>query len=327
VILLAGIPSEGPIRLAIEAAEAAGVEHVVLNQRQMHLGELTVEIGASGASGEIAVAGRRLTLDEVDGVYARIMDIGSLPEFRPRRRRRYEARLAFERANAFQAAFLDWIELAPIRVVSRPSNMTSNNSKPYQAGLLRRCGFTTPATLITNDPSAVRAFAAEHARVIYKSISGTRSIVETLDSRALRRLDRVRALPTQFQAYVPGVDVRVHVAGSDVHATEIRSDAVDYRYAGQGGDHAVLRPHALPADVADMCLAVARALQLPLCGLDLRRTPASRYVCFEANPMPAYSYYQLGAGQPIAESLIRYLAGTEAATNGSDNRELVGDRG
>jgi glutathione synthase/RimK-type ligase-like ATP-grasp enzyme len=327
MILIAGIPSEGPVRLAIEAAAAAGADHVVLNQRQMHVSELTVDLDSSGASGEIEVAGRRLALADIDGIYARIMDVGSLPEFRPRQRRSYEARLAFERACAFQAAFLDWVELAPCRVVSRPSDMTSNNSKPFQAALLERCGLTTPQTLITNDPAEVRAFASEHRRVVYKSISGTRSIVQTLDSRALTRLERVRALPTQFQAHVPGVDVRVHVAGRDVHATEIRSGAVDYRYAGRNGSDPVLTPHALPEHVAERCVAAAAALRLPLCGLDLRRTPAGEYVCFEANPMPAYSYYQLASGQPIAESLIGYLAGLEASTDGSNHRELVRDRG
>jgi glutathione synthase/RimK-type ligase-like ATP-grasp enzyme len=327
VILLAGIPSEAPMRLAIDAALEAGVEHAVLNQRQMHLGELTVDVGPSGVTGLLVLPGRAVALEEIDGVYARIMDVGSLPEFRPRRRRSFEAGLAFERASAFQAAFLDWVELAGCRVASRPSAMTSNNSKPFQARLLERCGFQAPPTLITSDPAAVRAFAAEHGRLVYKSISGARSIVQTLDSRALGRLDRVRALPTQFQAHIPGVDIRVHVAGDAVHATEVRSEAVDYRYASRNGSDVTLEPHTLAPDVAERCLAASRALELPLCGLDLRRTPAGEHVCFEANPMPAYSYYQLATGEPIAASLIRYLAGTGRSKDGSDHRELVGDRG
>ena len=327
MILIAGIPSEAPVRLAIEAAEEAAIDHVVLNQRQLHLSQFTLDLGHTAVSGELEAAGRRIALDEIDGVYARIMDLASLPEFRPRRLRSYDPRMAFERAATFQAAFLDWLELAPCRVVSRPSDMASNNSKPYQAGLLELCGFAVPPTLVTNDPDAVRAFAAEHGRVVYKSISGARSIVQELDGRALARLDRVRALPTQFQAHVPGVDVRVHVAGPDVHATEIRSSAVDYRYAARTGAGADLQPHALPAEVERRCAAAAEALRLPLCGFDLRRTPAGEYVCFEANPMPAYSYYQLAGGQPIAASLVRYLAGAEASSDGSDRRELVGHPG
>jgi glutathione synthase/RimK-type ligase-like ATP-grasp enzyme len=327
MILLAGIPSEAPMRLAIEAAEQARVEHAVLNQRQMHISDIALDVGPSGVAGVLVIAGRTFALDEIQGVYVRVMDVASLPEFRPRRRRSLEATLAFERASAFQAALLDWFELTRGRVASRPSAMTSNNSKPFQAGLLERCGFTVPPALITNDPAAVRAFAAEHGRLVYKSVSGARSIVQTLDSGSLRRLDRVRALPTQFQKYVAGVDLRVHVAGDELHATEVCSEAVDYRYASRNGHDVTVRPHLLPADVADRCLGAARALQLPFCGLDLRRTPAGDYVCFEANPMPAYSYYQLAADQPIAASLIRYLAGPEASTDGSDRRELVGDRG
>jgi glutathione synthase/RimK-type ligase-like ATP-grasp enzyme len=119
----------------------------------------------------------------------------------------------------------------------------------------------------------------------------------------------------------------VHVAGSDVHATEIRSNAVDYRYASRAGAAADLQPHALPPEMGRRCAAAAETLRLPLCGFDLRRTPAGEYVCFEANPMPAYSYYQLAGGQPIAASLVHYLAGAEASSNGSDRRELVGHPG
>ena len=50
-----------------------------------------------------------------------------------------------------------------------------------------------------------------------------------------------------------------------------------------------LKPHVLPDAVADRCRAVSRALELPLCGLDLRLEPSGRYVCFEANPMPAFA--------------------------------------
>jgi glutathione synthase/RimK-type ligase-like ATP-grasp enzyme len=49
-------------------------------------------------------------------------------------------------------------------------------------------------------------------------------------------------------------------------------------------------------------------LDLPLCGIDLKRASDGRYFCFEVNPSPAYSYYQENAGQPIAEALVRFLA-------------------
>ena len=50
-------------------------------------------------------------------------------------------------------------------------------------------------------------------------------------------------------------------------------------------------------------------LELPLCGIDLRRRPDGSYVCFEVNPMPAFSYYESNTGQPIARSLVEYMSG------------------
>ena len=109
--------------------------------------------------------------------------------------------------------------------------MGSNSSKPYQAQLIREYGFEVPPTLITNEPEQVLAFRAEHRRIVYKSISGVRSIVQTFDDDDLGRLRAIRWCPTQFQAFVEGVDVRVHVVGDEVFATECASDATDYRYA------------------------------------------------------------------------------------------------
>jgi hypothetical protein len=319
VILFFGIPSESPMRLAIEAARRQSRAHAVLSQREMHFADIALDLAPDGVDGLLEVRGERYELERFRGVYARIMDVATLPGLGGARRRSVEEVLSLERAAAFQEIFLDWLELTRVNVVSRPSAMASNASKPYQTQLIERCGLPTPPTVVTNDPAVVRAFASEHGRVVYKSTSGARSIVRLLDSRALGRLPRVRVLPTQFQAYVPGVDVRVHVVGEDVHATEVRSEAVDYRY----GAEPVLSPLELPAVVADRCRATARALDLPLCGLDLRRTPAGEYVCFEANPMPAYAYYQLGTGQPIADSLVSWLW---KDADGVDRRELGATR-
>ena len=130
----------------------------------------------------------------------------------------------------------------PGRVVNRVAPMGSNFSKPYQAQLIKRYGFEVPETLITNDPELVRAFRARHGRVIYKSISGVRSIVQTLTDDDMTRIDDIRWCPTQFQAFVEGTNVRVHTVGEKVFATAINTDATDYRYAKkQSGDYADLR--------------------------------------------------------------------------------------
>ncbi|HYR61283.1 MAG TPA: alpha-L-glutamate ligase, partial [Actinomycetota bacterium] len=149
---------------------------------------------------------------------------------------------------------------------------------------------------------------------VYKSISGTRSIVRELDDEALARLHDIRWCPVQFQAYVEGVDVRVHVIGSQVYATRVTSDAADYRYAGvNGGQPARLEAIRLSETVEQRCVEFTERLGLRFSGIDLRITPTERVVCFEANPCPAYDYYEGHTGQPIARAVARHLAGVAGA--------------
>ena len=67
------------------------------------------------------------------------------------------------------AGLMALLEDLPCPVVNRIGGGMSNNSKPYQALLLRRAGLKVPATLVTSDPAEARAFQGEHGEVIYKS--------------------------------------------------------------------------------------------------------------------------------------------------------------
>ena len=195
--------------------------------------------------------------------------------------------------------------------MNRLGAMGSNQSKPYQAQIIAQAGFLTPPTLITNDPQAVQEFVAEHGRVIYKSISAIRSVVQELKRSQMAELDKIRYLPTQFQAYIPGENIRVHVAGEQVFATRLVTTALDYRYAGREGLDLEMETVYIEEEVADRCRALSKLLGLPLCGIDLKRTPTGEVFCFEANPSPAYSFYQEYTGQDIAAGIVNYLAGSE----------------
>jgi RimK-like ATP-grasp domain len=310
LILICGIPSEGPVAGAIAAAEAAEVPYVVLNQRQEEWA-LALELDGEYLTGTLRGADGEWDVSRFAGVYARLVDPRTLPGLGDPPD---PARLV--RAEALYQALVAWLEVAPCRVVNRLGPSASNMSKPYQAQLIAACGLLAPPTTVTNDPDEVRRFAAEHGRVIYKSISSTRSIVRELRGPRVEELERVRHLPTQFQALIPGVDVRAHVVGEQVHATEVVSAATDYRYAGRDSEEMEMRPRDLPPEVEASCLALSRALELPVCGIDLRRTPEGRWFCFEANPSPAYSYYEDLTGQPIGRALVEYLAAGGVAANG-----------
>jgi glutathione synthase/RimK-type ligase-like ATP-grasp enzyme len=306
MILLCGIPSETPLALVRERLDQRGTPYVLFSQRRFALTEMSFEVSGGVVSGDLRIDGHCHRLEDFCGVYTRLMDDQQLPELRgqpngsPLRRQ----------ARALHDTLLRWYEIAPARVVNRTAPMGSNFSKPYQAQRIVEHGFRTPETLITNDPELVREFHARHGKLIYKSMSGVRSIVQTLSEEDLARLDRIRWCPVQFQAFVEGRNVRVHTVGGQVFATAITTPAIDYRYAHrQVGDHAVLEAVELSEEWSERCLRLARALDLPFAGIDLKITPDDEVYCLEVNPSPAYSFYESHTGQPISEALARYLEG------------------
>jgi glutathione synthase/RimK-type ligase-like ATP-grasp enzyme len=260
-----------------------------------------------GPEGIIAGTDWSLDLGDLSGVYVRFLgDEGRLP---------LEA--APEDADALRteadAELMALLEDLPCPVVNRVGGGMSNNSKPYQALLLHRAGLRTPPTLVTNDPASARAFHAEHGEVIFKSLSGVRSIVRRLGPEGLARLDHLRDGPAQFQAYVPGTNVRVHTVGDRVFATRVHSEAVDYRYAARDGLTVEMEPTTLPPAIERACLTIARDLDLLLAGIDLKATPEGDWYCFEVNPSPGFLYYERHSGQPISLALAELLRGGPSA--------------
>jgi len=317
VIILFGIPSEPPLAMVRRRLAEMGETPLMLNQRDAPNIEIECHVGSGEVEGRLAALGRQIRLEDVSSVYARPMDERFLPELDdepPGSRRRLHSRQLHE-------AIVAWLDVTPARVVNRFRESGSNGSKPYQSQLVQKLGFAIPETLITNDPALAMEFRQRHGRVVYKSVSATRSIVHELGDEDVARLEAIRACPVQFQEYVPGFDVRVHVVGDEVISTRVDSAATDYRYGGPGadqhGDGGVrLTSFSLPREVAERCRAMTAELGLAFSGIDLRFTPSGGVVCFEVNPSPAYSYYELHTGQPISLVLARYLSGRSSGRGG-----------
>jgi hypothetical protein len=308
MILLCGIPSETPLKRVREQAERHRVPYIMLNQRDWEDIAIEFEISGAALSGSLQFKNKALRLEDFCGVYTRLADDRSLPELDGEP----EDSLRRRRCRTLHETLTSWCEITPARVVNRSAAMGSNGSKPYQAQLIRANGFAVPETLITNDPELVRAFYAQNKGVIYKSISGVRSIVEPLKESDLERLWQIRWCPTQFQAFVEGTNVRVHTIGTQVFATAIHTSATDYRYAARQGQEAELEEFTLPDELGERCLKLAQSLGLAFAGIDLKLTPDGQVYCFEVNPSPAFSYYEAHTGQPIARAVVHYLAGLDS---------------
>jgi hypothetical protein len=303
VILLWGLRGEGPMEEVQRALARQGCHIRFLDQRTAPGADADIHAGF-GLTGSVDNGHGLIDLAEVTAAYVRPYDARELPIVR----RAGSGSELWARSVQLTDMLLSWADLSPALVVNRPSAMALNSSKPLQAAELRVWGFAVPDTLVTTDPEAVMEFRRRHRRVVYKSVSGVRSIVAEFNDEHLKRLDDVRWCPTQFQALVPGTDRRVHVVGDEVFTTEIRSDTIDYRYSARQGGAVTMTTGSLPDDVAQRCVDMTRGMDLSFSGVDLRCTPEGEWFCFEVNPSPGFTYYQEVTGQPIAEAVARLLA-------------------
>ncbi len=282
MILLWGSPQDAPLRQVMAALHRYRQPYVLIDQDATT--SVTVEsVPQDGPGGIVIVNGERFDLNTVTAAYLR-------PQSRS--------------LNAVDRLLSAWADASidPV-IVNRPATMSANACKPFQLRWIARHGFATPATLITTNEETVRDFRSIYGDVIYKSISGIRSIVTRL--REDQPLEDLRYCPTQFQEYIPGVDYRIHVVGEELFTCRVESDADDYRYAQNSPT--VLSLAELPVEVEGRVQMMVRDMGLLLAGVDLRLSPGGQWYCFEVNPSPGFSYFADSTNQPIAESVARLL--------------------
>lgn len=302
MILLWGLPDDGPLAALYRVLQERCVPVFFLDQYEVLDSSLTLQVSAQ-AEGLLRVGARIVPLEDISAAYIRPYDSAGLL----RGRAAHPRSLRFRHALEFDAGLWGWLEVTSALIVNPLRAMAGNNSKPVQAATIRAMGFEVPETIVTTDEEAVQNFWARHGTVVYKSVSGVRSIVSRLTPAHRGRLADLRWCPTQFQAYVPGTDIRVHVVGNDIYACEVLSEADDYRYATRQGSETRLRPYVLPADCADRCVKLAAHMGLHVAGIDLRRTPDERWYCFEVNPSPGFTYYQEQTQHPIDQAIAQLL--------------------
>ena len=250
-----GDASDSPIDRVLAALHARGAEVVHVDAAALATVRYDLVFDA-GVGGWFAVGTTRIEVSTVRGMYLRPGPATSA------------------RCEAAGGAFLALASMLPITVINRPAAGRSNASKPYQLGIIASAGLDVPDTLVTTDPDTARRFLSAHGRLVYKSISGIRSIVGFIEPADQARLGDVASGPVQLQAYVPGLDVRVHVVGERWFACAIRSDAPDYRYAGAvTGGSVELSGYDLPPALGRRLVALSRRMGLLVAGIDLQADP------------------------------------------------------
>jgi glutathione synthase/RimK-type ligase-like ATP-grasp enzyme len=283
VIILWGSPKDAPLREVAQALHAQRTPFVIADAEATPPPSIA-DMPLRRTGGVLRIARQLIDLDTVTGLYVRPQSHAS---------------------NPVDELLSDWAELrADVAIINSPSAMAANACKPLQLRIIERHGFRVPDTLLTTNIEALQRFRDQHAEVIYKSISGVRSIVSRLQPD--RDLSDLRHCPTQFQEYIAGVDYRAHVVDSEIFVCRIESDADDYRYAS--AELPTLHAASLPSAIAEKIQAMVKAMGLRVSGVDLRQTPEQDWVCFEVNPSPGFSYFAAATGQPIATAIASSLS-------------------
>lgn len=213
---------------------------------------------------------------------------------------------------------LDVFQLDPIPTVYRAKN------KQLQLRLAREVGLQIPDTLVTNDPDAVRRFAAEHpAGVVCKMMSsfavydeeGSENVVFTnvLSDEDLEHLEELALSPMTFQEMVDKrVELRVTVVGRKVFSASIDSQASDRATHDWRRDGAAMidrwQEHELPEDVEESLLALCDRLGLQYGAADFILTPEGRCVFLEVNPAGEWFWLEKWPGFPLSREIAAVLA-------------------
>jgi hypothetical protein len=242
-------------------------------------------------------SGRKVKFEDVHSVYWRCYNgVEGVPL--------PDAEQSYIAANDARSLFESLLIDLPCKWVNGWNGFQLHQTKAAAMRRVAALGVAVPATLLTNDPAAVRDFAAQAPGCIFKPVQGgahTRRV--TPEHLTEANLASLAIAPVTLQEEIIGTNIRVFVAGERVLACEVRTDAIDFRDDAEPEIRAV----ELPAEIADQSRRIAGALELVWTGIDYRLTPDGRYYFLEANPSPMFIGFERRCGLPLTESLAALL--------------------
>lgn len=274
---------------------------------------------ADGEHGWTVIDGEdRLDLAEVTAVWYRRANIaGRLPKDMDRQLRS----ASFTESQRAVQGMLAGMEVFTLDPIER---IRAAEHKPLQLRVAKRLGLEIPRTLLTNDASVVRDFAARcGGKLITKMMAsfavyedGKEMVVFTnpVTEEHLADLSGLDLCPMVFQENVPkALELRVTVVGERVFAASIDSQSSkraqhDWRRDGNEmvGDW---KRYDLPEVVTTKLLRLMDYFRLNYGAIDLIVTPDGRYVFLEINPAGEFFWLERAPGLPIADALADVLTG------------------
>src|ERR1044072_4887780 len=192
------------------------------------------------------------------------------------------------------------------------------DNKQLQLQVARSLGLDIPRTLTTNDPAAVRNFAAEcEGGMVTKMLSsfavyeGGRELVvftNPVGPEDLADLTGLSLCPATFQEAVPkALELRATVVGNRVMTASIDSQSSERAANDWRRDGLRIiedwRPYDLPREVEERLMPLSDYFVLNYGAVDLIVTPEGRHVFLEVNPVGEFFWLERYAGAPVSDAI------------------------
>jgi ATP-grasp ribosomal peptide maturase len=207
----------------------------------------------------------------------------------------------------------------PVLWVNHPGAEADAAYKLMQLATAARCGLTVPATLVTNRPDAVRAFAATHGRLVVKPLSfgmitedgATKPIyTHPLTDADLADLTGVETTAHLFQTYLAdkAFEARVTAVGGRLFPAAIRAGSDQARIDWRSDyDSLHITPVQVPAPVAEGIGRFMTATRLVFGAFDFVVDRTGAWHFLECNSAGQYGFIEDATGQPINAALVDIL--------------------
>lgn len=205
----------------------------------------------------------------------------------------------------------------PVLWMNHPSRNADASYKPVQLVTAVACGLVVADTLVTNEPAAVRRFAAR-ADTVAKAFGspsireeGVRKTTFThlLGEADLADLRGIEASAHQFQHWIPKAhEARVVVVGGGVFAANIHARSPDAEIDWRN-DYGALHYERTepPASVVAGVLAFCATMGLVYGAFDFVIRPDGEWVFLECNAGGQYGWIEDEAGLPITAAIADLL--------------------
>lgn len=277
-----------------------------------HSYSMSIEVRDGYIDGEIRTANQRVALNDICAAwYRRSRNLfAATPELVVGKLDNYVK----VQAMATMAALCEGLQTL---WVGHPHKLRRADVKALQLAEASKAGLKTPATLTSNDPTQVAAFA--------EALGDTACAIKPLIAVAVNEereyrlpltttlprghaLGSVSLAPTMFQPYIDkAFELRCVVMGEKIFCARLNSQAneltrKDWR-AGEP-EHEVF---SLPEHVKASIRRLMRSFDINFASIDLIVTPTGEYVFLDLNPNGQWLWLEVEAGLPLVAGMADLL--------------------